>query len=368
MNLDDIAHARLANQRLTGSDFTTAAEVVAWLVAVQAQEYAGARAALGLRARGLDDAAVERAFNAGEILRTHLLRPTWHFVTPADVRWLLKLTGPRVHQVNGGMYRRLELDEATLRRCGDAIAGALVGGRALTRDQLRDELEGAGIATPGGPDRAGQRLAYIVMWAELEGLIASGPRLGKQFSYMLLDERAPGGGPFDRDAALAELAGRYVRSHGLATAADLANWSGLTLTDARRGIAAARPALLREDVDGQTYWFADAPLPPRAPSPAAYLLSIYDEYTIGYKDRSAIISAEDGARLGAMGNALQNVMVIDGRIVGTWRRTLAKNTLGVELNPFQALSEEQRAALAAAAERLGKHYNVPAPWVQIRGW
>ena len=358
MNHNDIAHARLANQRLTGSEFTTAAEVVAWLVAVQAQEYTGAKAALGWRAGGLDDTAVERAFAAGEILRTHVLRPTWHFVTPADIRWLLKLTGPRVHQVNGGMYRRLELDEATLRRCAGVITGALQGGRALTRDQLRDALAAAGIATSGGPDRNGQRLAYIVMWAELEGLIASGPRLGKQFSYVLLDERAPAGGAFDRDAALAELARRYVTSHGPATAADLANWSGLTLTDARRGIEAARPALLHEDVNGQALWFADAPLPPRSPSPTAYLLSIYDEYIIGYRDRSAIGSAEDGARLGAMGNALQNVIVIDGRIVGTWRRTLRKATVGVELNSFRPLNEAESAAVATAQEQLREFYGL----------
>jgi len=351
LNQNDIAQARLANQGLMHSEFTTAAEVVAWLVAVQAQDYAGAKAALGLRARGLDNAAVERAFAAGEILRTHVLRPTWHFVTPADVRWLLQLTGPRVHQANGGMYRRLELDEATLRRCADIITGALQGGRALTRDQLRDALAAAGIATLGGPDRDGQRLAYIVMWAELEGLIVSGPRLGKQFSYMLLDKRAPAGGPFDRDAALAEMARRYVQSHGPATAADLANWSGLTLTDARRGLAAARPALLREEVDGQTLWLADAPLPPRAPSPTAYLLSIYDETIIGYKDRRAIVSAEDGGRLATMGNALQNVLVIDGRVEGTWRRTLGKDVLDVELNPFRALSEEERAALEMAGQK-----------------
>ena len=320
MNQNDIAHARLANQRLTGSEFTTAAEVVAWLVAVQAQEYTGAKAALGWRAGGLDDTAVERAFAAGEILRTHVLRPTWHFVTPADIRWLLKLTGPRVHQVNGGMYRRLELDEATLRRCASVITGALQGGRALTRDQLRDALAAAGIATSGGPDRNGQRLAYIVMWAELEGLIASGPRLGKQFSYMLLDERAPAGGAFDRDAA--------------------------------------RPALLHEDVNGQALWFADAPLPPRSPSPTAYLLSIYDEYIIGYRDRSAIGSAEDGARLGAMGNALQNVIVIDGRIVGTWRRTLRKATVGVELNSFRPLNEAESAAVATAQEQLREFYGL----------
>jgi hypothetical protein len=358
LNLNDIAHGRLANQRLTETTFTTAAEVVGWLVAVQAQDYAGAKAALGLRARGLDDAAVEQAFNAGHILRTHVLRPTWHFVTPADIRRLLKLTGPRVHQANGGMYRRLELDEATLRRCGDVITDALQGGRALTRDQLRDALAAAGIATTGGPDRAGQRLPYIVMWAELEGLIASGPRLGKQFSYMLLDERAPAGGPFDRDAALAELARRYVMSHGPATAADLANWSGLTLTDARRGITAAEPAILHEEVNGQTYWFTNGPLPPRAPSPMAHLLSIYDEYTIGYRDRRAIVSAEDGARLATMGNALQNVIVIDGRIVGTWRRTFGKDALRVELNPFGAFSSGEQAAVISARERLVEFYGL----------
>ena len=358
MNQNDIAQARLANQRLTATTFTTAAEVVVWLVAVQAQEVAGAKAALGLRARGLDEAAVERAFAAGEILRTHVLRPTWHFVAPADIRWLLKLTAPRVHQVNGSMYRRLELNEGTLRHCADVITGALQGRRALTRDQLRDALAAAGIATTGGTDRDGQRLAYIVMWAELEGLIVSGPRLGKQFSYMLLDERTPAGGPFDRDAALAELAGRYMSSHGPATAADFANWSGLTLSDARRGIAAARPALLNEEVEGQTYWFADAPLPPPAPTPTAYLLSIYDETIIGYRDRSAIVSAEDGARLGTMGNALQNVIVLDGRIVGTWRRTLGKDTLGVELNPFRALSAAEGAAIVVAQEQLVGFYGL----------
>ena len=168
---------------------------------------------------------------------------------------------------------------------------------------------------------------------------------------MLLDERAPAGGPFDREAALAELAGRYMGSHGPATASDFANWSGLTLSDARRGIAAAHPALLSEEVKGQTYWFADAPLPPPAPSPTAYLLSIYDEYTIGYRDRSAIVSEEDGARLVAMGNALQNVIVIDGRVVGTWRRTLGKGVVEVELNPFRELTG---AAVKAAAQRLGE--------------
>jgi len=350
MNLEDIAHARLANQGLTRTAMTTPAGVVARLVAVQAQEYAGARWALGQRLPPTTDAVVEAAFNAGDILRTHVLRPTWHFVTPDDIRPLVTLTAPRVHQVNGSMYRQMGLDGDTLTRSAGVITAALQGGQALTRDELKDALERAGIATPGGPGRGGQRLAYIVMWAELEGLIISGPRRGKQFTYMLLDERAPAGRTLARDEALVEVSRRYFLSHGPATAADFANWSGLTLTEARRGLAAVAGGLHSETIEGQTYWFGGDAWPV-APSPAAFLLSIYDEYIIGYKDRSAIVSAEDGARLGTMGNALQNVIVIDGRIVGTWRRTLGKRDVTVELNPFRALTARESRALDEAIER-----------------
>jgi len=349
MNQDDIAHARLANQRLTETTFTTAAEVVAWLVAVQAQDYATAKWALGQRLPPTTDAAIEQAFNEGLILRTHVLRPTWHFVAPDDIRPLLALTAPRVHQANGSMYRQLGLDATMLSRSAEVIARAL-DGRALTRDELKSALDRAGIAA-GGTDRAGQRLAYIVMHAELEGLIVSGPRRGKQFTYMLLDERAPGGRALARDEALVAVARRFFLSHGPATPADFANWSGLTLTEARQGLDAVAGELDSETVDGQTYWFADDPLPPRSPSPTVYLLSIYDEYTIGYKDRRAIVSAEDGARLATMGNALQNVIVMDGRIVGTWRRTLAKTSLVIELNLFRVLSEEERAAVEVAGQK-----------------
>ena len=361
MNQNDIAHARLANQHLTETTFTTAAEVVAWLVAVQSQDYAGARWALGLRLPPTTDAAIERAFDEGLILRTHVLRPTWHFVTPDDIRPLLMLTAPRVHQTNGSVYRQLGLDTATLSRSAEVIARALGGGRALTRDELKAALDGAGIAA-GGADRAGQWLAYIVMYAELEGLIVSGPRRGKQFTYMLLDERAPGGRTLARDEALVEMARRFFTGHGPATAADFANWSGLTLTEARQGLEAVAGELNSETVDGQTYWFADAPRPPRAPSPTAHLLSIYDEYTIGYKDRRAIVSAEDGARLATMGNALQNVIVMDGRVVGTWRRTLGKGVVSIALNPFGKLTEAERAAVGAAAERLGAFLGLTADY------
>jgi hypothetical protein len=345
MNLDDIAYARLANTQLTRTALATPAKMVAWHGAMQAQDFAGAKWSLGLRLRPTSDAAIEKAFNEGLILRTHVLRPTWHFVAPEDIRRLLALTAPRVHQVNAGMYRQVGTDSATLTRSVDILAKALQGGEQLTRDELRDVLLKEGIAASGG-----LRMAYFMMNAELDGIICSGPRRGKQFTYMLLDERAPQAKMLDREDTLAELTRRYFQSHGPATAHDFARWSSLTLADTRAGLEAVGGELHQEEIEGQTYWFASDAQPPRDPPPTAYLLSIYDEYTIGYKDRSAIVTVEDGERLIAMGNALQNVIVLDGQIVGTWRRTISKKQVAVELNPFRALTSAEDVAIAAAME------------------
>ncbi|WP_374687171.1 winged helix DNA-binding domain-containing protein, partial [Promineifilum sp.] len=340
-----------------GTHLTTPVEAVAWLVAVQSQDYTGAKLGLGLRLRGVGDADMDRAFDAGAILRTHVLRPTWHFVAPDDIRWLLALTGPRVHQVNSGMYRQLELDDPTLSRCAALMTRELAGGRPLTRHELKAALEREGISVAGGRDRSGQRLAYIVMWAELEGILGSGPRRGKQFTYMLLDERAPQARTLARDEALAELAGRYFRSRGPATAHDLVKWSGLTVSDARLGLEAVKDGLSREVVDGQEVWFPPA-TPVRDESPTAYLLSIYDEYFSSYKSSRAIVTAEDAAQLMTMGNALTHIIVLDGRIAGTWRRTFSKGAVGIELNPFRQLTEGERAAIARAAERCGEFFGL----------
>ncbi len=370
MKLSDVAHARLANQQLTRTELATPTEIVAWLGAMQAQDFASAKWSLGVRLRPTSDAAMEQAFNDGAILRTHVMRPTWHFVTPEDIRWLLALTSPRVHQVNKGMYRQLELDGETLARCAARIENTLRGGRQLTRDELKAALETDGITTISGRDRSGQRLAYIVMWAELEGVICSGPRRGKQFTYMLLDERAPQAKTLSRDAALAELIRRYFRSHGPATAADFARWSGLTLTDTRAGLEAVATEFHQAAIEEQTYWFANDALPPRSPSPrdlspTAYLLSIYDEYTIGYKDHRAIVTAENGERMAAMGNALQNVIIIDGQVVGTWRRTIKPASLIVGLNPFVSLTEDQRRAVVSSTEMYGRFLNLKSEEISI---
>jgi DNA glycosylase AlkZ-like len=230
----DVAQRRLRNERLVGPAFAAPADVVSWLGAVQSQDYGGAKWAVAQRARGCSDADVEEACDRGDIVRTHVMRPTWHFVTSADARWMLELTAPRVHAANAYYYRQLELDERVFTKSHAALAAALRGGRHLTRVELGHALERAGIRA------AGTRLAYVLMRAELDAVICSGPRRGKQFTYALFDERVPASKPLARDQALAELVRRYFASHGPATVQDFAWWSGLTVADGTKGIDLAK--------------------------------------------------------------------------------------------------------------------------------
>src|SRR5713226_2242979 len=224
----DIAHRRLHNQLITRPMFEKPDDVVKWLGAVQAQDYAGAKWALGLRMQGVTDDVIEQAFADGAIIRTHVMRPTWHFVAPADIRWMLALTAPRI---NAYYNRKLELDDAVFRHSNAVLAKALQGGKQLTRSELASVLQLAGIAADNL-----LRSTYIIMRAELDGIVCSGARRGKQFTYALLDERVPQTRNLDRDEALAEFARRYFTSHGPATLQDFVWWSGLAAADAKAGL------------------------------------------------------------------------------------------------------------------------------------
>ena len=353
MKTFDIAAQRLSHQRISKTALQTASDVVTWLVAVQAQDYAGAKWALGLRMRTATDTDIERAFNAGAILRTHVMRPTWHFVTPDDIRWLLALTAPRVHTLNAHMYRKLELDDATCRRSNTALAKALRGGKQLTRDELRRVLQKAGIAADDN-----LRMIHIMQRAELDGVVCSGARRGNRFTYALLDDRAPRARILKREEALAELARRYFVSRGPATVQDLAKWSGLTVRDAGRGLDAVKAALQREVISGQEYWSPSTTRSSRTLCATAYLLSVYDEYFSSYKDRSGIGGAEIGAMLRALGNSLY-IIVINGRIAGTWRRTLKRDAVIVEISSFASLTKAEKSAVTSTARRYSDFLRLP---------
>ena len=260
MNISVITARRLRNLRLTGTPFDTPDEAVRWHGAMQAQDYVPAKWSIGQRATGLVDDDLDRALTQGSIVRTHVLRPTWHFVARDDLRWLLALTGPRVQRGMGARLRQLGLDERTLARCRAAIVSALEGGQALTRNEIGGILDAAGI------DRSGQRLPHVLGYCELDGVICSGGLKGKQQSYALIDERVPRGDPFDRDKAWIELTHRYLRSHGPAAVEDIRWWASLTVAEIRKAIDMLGAELQSEVVDGATLWSmgSDTGRPPRA--------------------------------------------------------------------------------------------------------
>jgi hypothetical protein len=321
---------------------------------VQAQDYAAAKWAVGLRMKDGSDAALDRSLADGTIIRTHVMRPTWHFVTPADIRWMLDFTAPRVKAVLSYNSRKLGLDASLYKRCGSALAKALQGGKQLTRLELVAILKQRGIKT----NNLG--FIHILLHAELDAIICSSGRRGRQFTYALLEERVPHVQKLDRDEALAELTRRYFASHGPATVQDYAWWSGLTIADAKSGIELLKPRIKNEVVDGQTYWYA-ASMPPVKDNPhTAWLLPAFDEYMVGYTDRTVIIDPQHSKKLeGAAGALLNNSLVIDGRIVGTWKRTLKKYAVAIELKLLTSLNNAQTRALDTAIDRYAKFLDLP---------
>ena len=356
----EIAHLRLHNQGLSEFRFKDPNDVVTQLGAVQAQDYAGAKWALGQRIQNATDAQIDQSFNEGEILRTHVMRPTWHFVTPPDIRWMLELTAPRVHAANAYMYRNLGLDNAIFKQSNAAMTKALQGGRHLTRTELASDFKKAGIVADG------LRLGYFMMYAELEGLICSGARRGKQFTYALLEERAPKVDPLKHDEALAELVRRYFMTRGPATLQDFTWWSGLTMAEAKNGIEMVKSQFESEVLNSQTYWFASSMVPAREISPTAHLLPNYDEYFIGFKNRSAIGEAVRQSNLAENTLALNaHILIMDGQIVGGWRRTIEKDGVLVELNLITNLTKTEKRAIAYAANRYGRFLDLPVELVEV---
>ncbi|MGH7619246.1 MAG: winged helix DNA-binding domain-containing protein [Gemmatimonadaceae bacterium] len=358
LSLRDVISRRLAGVLLTSPRATTAAEVVRALGAVQAQDYHGAKWAIAQRGRGLTDATVEREFDAGDLIRTHVLRPTWHFVAPEDARWMLALTGSRIARAMGHYNDVFNLDAKVFRRANDAMANALAGGKFLTRAELSAAIERGGV-----PVTSSQKLVRLVMRAELDAVICSGPRRGKQFTYALFDERVPPTPALERDEALLTLIRRYFSTRGPATLQDFAWWSGLTVADAKRGVEIAGPELTRRTFGDADHWFVDGPVR-RAPR-SAMLLPNYDEYFIGYRDRGAVGGrvGHSNAVIGGDGS-VQHALFLGGELVGRWKRVSDKARLIVHVKIEAALTGREWADIAAATRRLAGFRGLP---VTLRG-
>lgn len=336
-----VAARRLSRQFISHAGPRPPEAVVTRLGAMQAQEFEPALWGVGLRMRdGATARAVERAFTDGRILRTHVMRPTWHFVARDDIRWMLALTSPRVQQIAAGYNRRLELDARTLARAVRIFERALRDGHFLTRLELADALRRDGLTV------SGQRLAHVTMHAELEALICSGPRRGKRSTYALLAERAPKATLLSRDEALASLSRRFFESHGPATIRDFVWWSGLTTADAKRGLEINHAR--REEIDGLAYWTVGSSPRSASRDARAHLLPIYDEYLVAYRDRQAVPHWPAGTTPGRGLFAFQHALVIDGHVAGTWR--LAHDN-EVNVVPVRHITAKERRAVAEAVRR-----------------
>jgi hypothetical protein len=341
-----IAAARLHNQSITTSPHRRPADVVVRLGAVQAQDYPAARWALALRMHGRPTgAAIDRAVEDGRIVRTHVLRPTWHFVAAPDLRWMLELTAPRVRQALAYANRYYELDEALRARATAIFESALGRGECLTRAELGEQLKRARF------DATGVRLALLTVHAELEGVICSGPVRGKQTTHALLASRVPAAPALARDEAIGKLTRRYFQSHGPATIRDFTWWSSLTAKDARRGLDIARAQ--QHAIDGITYWSIGDTRLRKTPPRAVHLLPIYDEYLVAYRDLAAV------PRAAAMRGRLQPAIVAGGQIAGTWRTIRGTRGIVLKLTADRRLSETERRALQKTAARYQQFLGVP---------
>jgi hypothetical protein len=352
MAAQDRFRQRLHTQHIAGPGLATPESVVQLLGAVQSQDYSGAKWSLGQRVVNGTNAAIDAAFASGRILRTHILRPTWHFVAPEDIRWMLRLTAPRVHALNAFYYRSQELDDAVFTRCHRTISLALQGGNHLTRLELAARLRAAGIVA----DKL--RLAYVMMHAELEGLVCSGPLRGKQHTYALLEERVPPQPTLSRDEALAALVRRFFTGHAPATAKHFVWWSGLTVADANAGLRMVEQELSRDVSDDGTEWFGGPKTVPRRGPMAAYLIPEYDEALVGGKDLG-VSDIPRSRQKRQWKDTFFRPIIIDGQRAGTWRRSIARGEGRIETNLLGKLDRDQEKALDAAANRFGIFLGMP---------
>lgn len=373
----NVALQRLHAQHVTRTEFRNPHEVVQWLGAIQAQDYASAAWSVGVRLPGATQSAIEQAIAERTIIRTWALRGTLHLVSAADIKWLLALLSPKLLTRFAPLYREAGLDESTVTQSYEAIASALEGGKQLTRAELFADLAQVGLSMEG------RRGSLLLNRAGYEGLICLGAKCGKQDTYTLLDEwmsdkwltekrgregsvpdgKLPTAKSLTRDEALAEFALRYFTSHGPATVHDFAWWTGLSLADARAGLEAVKSQLVEETIEDRSYWRSPRMLqshPPEQESSArAYLLPGFDEMILGYTDRSASLDPSHTKRVVGVNGIFAYTMILDGRVVGTWKRIFRKSAVHITMRPFHPLPAETTPTFAAAAEHYAAFLGLP---------
>jgi hypothetical protein len=351
MKFNDIANLRIKSQHIAAADFQSAADVVSWMGAMQAQDYAGALWAIGLRTSHLTQKDIEQAIINKEIVRTWPMRGTLHFVAAKDARWIVNLLAQRATTAAATRRKQLNITEADIAKSRQILEQTLSDGKEKTRIGLLDILERAGVST------AGQRGIHLLRYFSEQALLCFGPHAGKQPTFVLLESWLPKTKELSRDEALAELAIRYFKSHGPATLKDFTGWTKLTLGDARHGIALAGNNLQEEAIEGTSYWF-DAALDRSSALHSNYLLPGFDEFMLGYKNRSPALPLEYSDRIVPGGNGVfRPTIVINGQVVGTWQRKVRTKYIEIDLHPFT--SALHTGHVQDTADRYSRFLDIP---------
>ena len=351
MTPNEISKIRLHNQQIDRSGFNNVQNLVSWMGAIQAQDYNMSKWAVGIRVSGSTEQSIEKAFRKGEIIRTHLMRPTWHLVSSADIYWLLELTAPHIKPLLQSRHKHLELTETIINKSKSVIEKILVGGKHRTREELMLQLQNAKISTDG------QRAAHLMLLCELDGIVCSGEPIEKKQTYALLEERVPKPQAICRDEALAELAKRYFTSHGPATIQDFIWWSGLRVKDAKNALELVKAHFTSVNSDRQTYWFTANSSFVETSNKSAHLLPAYDEFIISYRDRSASILAENHKKAISENGLFRPIVVVNGHVAGTWKRIQKKDKAQIETEYFQSNEQPAKNLIENAAARYGQFIN-----------
>ncbi|SHJ06989.1 Winged helix DNA-binding domain-containing protein [Tangfeifania diversioriginum] len=344
MNKKDIAKTRLENQQIAAGKFTSPSDLVSWMGAMQAQDYNMVKWAIGLRLQDSDLEDIEKAIERGEIIRTHLLRPTWHFVTADDLPWLTELTAPQLKSGLRTRHKELGLTAKVISKSNKIIREALEGGKQLTRKELNPLLEAAGFRNENN------LFAHLLLLAELDGLICSGATKGNQHTYALLNERIPAAPKLTRDDALEKLARSYFTSHGPATLEDFTWWSGLPLKDARNALEMIGNDFISEEVGQQTYWLSEN-ISLKDEKNTVHLLPAYDEFLISYKNRSASITATDQQKAISNNGIFRPVIIVNGEVAGIWKRTVKPAKVVIETTFFKKQTKKVMEQTGEAAKQ-----------------
>ncbi len=351
MKLSDVPFLRLHNQQIIKTEQKTIGELVYTMGAFQAQDYTMAKWAVGARLSGSTEAMVETAIDNAEIIRTHVLRPTWHIISARDIYWMLELTAPQIRTAMRSSDNALGLTDTIMKKSQKVIEKALLGGYQLTRDDLVMELQKAKINTQAN------RVSHILMRAEVDGLICSGKRSNRKQTYALLEERVPFKTTKSKDEALAELATRYFTSRSPATLKDFIWWSGLPVREARRAVEMLGPGFASVVINEMTYWHNGSSCLPGKKGHAAFLLPAFDEYIIAYTDRSASLPSQHSARAVSTNGVFRPVIVIEGQVAGIWKRTVIKDKMLIETQFFQSPDVKNSRLIEKEAERIGRFFD-----------